>query len=117
MTKFVSGWKTGVFRSLFCAISQVRPRRFFLFVCLHVWDVTLFDYTTFFGIAGQEMDGKAIAFGLASSPGHDWLKDVVPALGLRLKVHNALRTLVNVFQVSELCKFRLACLRFDSNFN
>ena len=56
--------------------------------------------TTFFGIAEQEMDGKAIAFGLASSPGHDWLKDVVPALGLRLKV-----------------QFRLACLRFDSNFD
>lgn len=38
------------------------------------------------------MDGKAIAFGLATAPGPDWLKDLIPALGLRLKVHNSLHT-------------------------
>jgi len=48
----------------------------------------------FFYMAEQEMDGKAITFGLASAPGHDWLRDVVPVFGQRLKVHNALRTLV-----------------------
>ena len=36
------------------------------------------------------MDGEAVYFGLASNPGHDWLKDVIPKLGLRLKVHLAL---------------------------
>ncbi|SMN12479.1 hypothetical protein SPBRAN_1134 [uncultured Candidatus Thioglobus sp.] len=39
------------------------------------------------------MDGSAIALGLASTPGPDWLKDVVPKVGQRLKVHNALRAL------------------------
>ena len=43
----------------------------------------------------QELDGSAIAVGLASSPGLDWLKDIVPLLSVRLKVHNALRTLIN----------------------
>ena len=32
----------------------------------------------------QDMDCKAIAFGLATAPGPDWLKDVIPALGLML---------------------------------
>ncbi len=40
------------------------------------------------------MDGNAISLGFASSPGPDWLKDVVPTLGLRLKVYNDLRSLV-----------------------
>ena len=46
------------------------------------------------------MDGNAIAIGLSTSPGPDWLKDVVTKVGLRLKVHNALRTLYNATQVS-----------------
>ena len=48
------------------------------------------------------MDGAAIAFGLASAPGPDWLKDVVPTLGQRLKVHNSLRSffITNEGQVS-----------------
>ena len=50
----------------------------------------------------QEMDGNAIAFGLASAPGPDWLKELVPTLGQRLKVHNALRTLCSECQVSYL---------------
>ena len=40
--------------------------------------------------------------GLASSPGADWIKDIVPLLGVRLKVHNALRTLCNADVVSAL---------------
>ena len=48
----------------------------------------------------QDMDGKDIAFGLATAPGPDWLKDVIPALGLRLKVHNSLRTWCAECQVS-----------------
>lgn len=43
----------------------------------------------------QELDGNAIAMGLASSPGPDWIKDIVPVLGVRLKVHHALRALYN----------------------
>ena len=54
------------------------------------------------------MDGKAIAFGLASAPGPDWLRDVVPTLGLRLKVHNALCSLVSPSQVCSLCRLMLA---------
>ena len=42
--------------------------------------------------AEQDMDGKAIAFGLATAPGPDWLKDLIPALGIRLKLHNCLRS-------------------------
>ena len=41
------------------------------------------------------MDGAAIAIGLASSPGPTWLKDVIPIVGTRLKVHNALVRLCN----------------------
>ena len=39
------------------------------------------------------MDGDAISVGFASSPGPDWLKDIVPKVGLRLKVYSALRAL------------------------
>ncbi len=56
-------------------------------------------------ILEQELDGKAIAVGLASSPGPDWLKDVVPTLGLRLKVHNAVRTMYSEWQVSSAGSF------------
>ena len=45
------------------------------------------------------MDGSAIVVGLASSPGPDWLKDIVRKVGLRLKVHNALRALHTEYQV------------------
>ncbi len=64
----------------------------------------------------QELDGCAIAVGLGSSPGPDWLKDVVPVLGLRLKVHNALRTWLSTSQVSwfaGLCRFAVS---FDNSF-
>ena len=48
----------------------------------------------------QEMDGDAILMGFASSPGPDWLKDVIPKVGLRLKVYSALRALHLQSQVS-----------------
>lgn len=54
------------------------------------------------------MDGNAITFGLASTPGPDWLRDVVPTLGLRLKVYKSLRTLLTFDQVggcAGLCLF------------
>ncbi len=51
-------------------------------------------------IADQELDGCAIAFGLGSAPVPHWLKDIIPTLGQRLKVHNDLRTLYS--QVSTL---------------
>ena len=45
------------------------------------------------------MDGKAIAFGLATAPGPDWLKELIPSLALRLIVHNSLCTLYTECQV------------------
>ena len=44
----------------------------------------------------EELNGDAIALGLASDPGPSWLKDIIPKLGLRLKVHNVLRSLLLV---------------------
>ena len=42
----------------------------------------------------NEMDGAAIAAGLASTPCASWLKEVIPLkAGLRLKVHGALKSL------------------------
>lgn len=41
----------------------------------------------------EDMKDDAVAVGLSSSPGPDWLKDLVPKVGLRLKVHKALRSL------------------------
>ena len=49
-------------------------------------------------IIDEYLDGSV---GLSTSPGPDWLKDVVSKVGLRLKVHNALRTLYNESQVSK----------------
>ncbi len=46
------------------------------------------------------MDGDAIAVGLASGPGADWLKEVVPKVGLRLKVYGTLRSFFTQCQVS-----------------
>lgn len=40
----------------------------------------------------QEMDGDAICAALASTPGPDSLRDVVPKLGYRLKVYRALKS-------------------------
>lgn len=48
----------------------------------------------------EDMDGAAISAGLASCPGPDWLKDVLPRVGIRLKVHNALKALYHQVQVS-----------------
>lgn len=50
----------------------------------------------------QDLDGNAVALGLATSPGPDWLKDVVASLGLRLKVHQALRALCTDCQVEHV---------------
>ena len=40
----------------------------------------------------QEMDRAAIKCGFGTSPGPQWLQEIVPVLGQRLKVHNELRT-------------------------
>lgn len=45
------------------------------------------------------MDGEAITVIFTTSPGPDCLKDVLPKLGQRLKVYNALRCLYEEFQV------------------
>lgn len=46
------------------------------------------------------MDGNAIIWGLASTPGPDWLRDVVPTFGLRLRVYQSLQTLLASDQIS-----------------
>ena len=38
------------------------------------------------------MDGEAICSALASTPGPDSLRDVVPKLGLRLKVYRVIKS-------------------------
>ena len=48
----------------------------------------------------QEMDGAAITAGLASGPGPDWLKEVVPKVGLRLKVYGCIRSFFTPSQAS-----------------
>lgn len=48
----------------------------------------------------EELDGQAVAAGLGGSNGCDWLKDVVPKIGLRLKVHKSLEDLFHKMQVS-----------------
>lgn len=44
-------------------------------------------------ILDEELDGQAVAAGLASSIGSDWLKDIIPKVGLRLKLHQSLNSL------------------------
>ena len=41
-------------------------------------------------------------YGLGTSPGPQWLQEIVPVLGQRLKVHNDLRTLCLQDQELEL---------------
>lgn len=60
------------------------------------------SFVQLFFFAEQDMDGNAVAMSLASVPGPDWLKDIIPTLGVRLKVHTALRTLYNDDLVSSL---------------
>lgn len=42
----------------------------------------------------EEMDGKAIAIGMSTSPGPEWLKEIVKKVGNKLKVHRELRALL-----------------------
>ena len=41
------------------------------------------------------MDGEAICAALASSPGPDALRDLIPKLGVRLKVYRAIRSVLD----------------------
>ena len=50
--------------------------------------ILTYSYTLY---VAEEMDGVALAMALASSPGPDCLKDVVPRLGIRLKVYQAIK--------------------------
>lgn len=70
-----------------------------------VWTRIIKPYVTFVHdlCSEQDLDGSAIAFGLGTTPSPDWLKNVVPALGLRLKVHNALRSWNAAGKVSSVC--------------
>ena len=42
--------------------------------------------------ADQEMDGEAICTALATCPGPDSLREVIPKLGVRLKVYRVIRS-------------------------
>ena len=44
-------------------------------------------------ILENDMDGDAIVLGLASCPGPDWLKDIVPKAGHRFRVHRLLSSM------------------------
>ena len=70
-----------------------------------VWTRIIKPYVTFVHdlCSEQDLDGSAIVFGLGTTPSPAWLKDVVPALGLRLKVHNALRSWNAAGEVSSVC--------------
>lgn len=60
----------------------------------------------------QDLDGNAVTFGLGTSPGPDWLKDVVPTLGLRLKVHNALHYVPCTPLIQRSVEFACTCHNF-----
>lgn len=68
-----SGLRRKALQSLYCKFSKVKQAKNVVHHCDHV-----------FIVAEQEMDGNAIAMGLASAPGPDWLNDI-PTLGTRLK--------------------------------
>ena len=42
------------------------------------------------GSSDQELDGPALKFGLGTLPRSEWLREIVPLLGQRLKAHNVL---------------------------
>ena len=42
----------------------------------------------------NEMDGEAVEVAVAATPGPDCLKDIIPKVGLRLKVYNRIKTLI-----------------------
>ena len=44
-------------------------------------------------IIENDMDGDAIVLGLASCPGPDWLKEIIPKVGQRFKVYRLLSSL------------------------
>ena len=45
--------------------------------------------------AEQEIDGEATAAAFATCAGPDCLKDVIPKLGIRLKVYNTLKLVID----------------------
>ena len=47
------------------------------------------------GSSDQELDQPASKFGLGTFPGPERLREIVPNLGDRLKVHNVLRSLAS----------------------
>ena len=48
----------------------------------------------------EQMDGEAISVAFATQSGPDCLKDVIPKYGLRLKVYQALKQVLNTQQVA-----------------
>ena len=58
--------------------------------------------TVTFCSADQEMDGEAISAAFASCPGPDSFKAVLPKLGQRLKVYNALKVFIEEVQVRKV---------------
>lgn len=56
-----------------------------------------FMWSTCFLIVDQDMDGEAVTAALATTPGPDCLKDVLPKLGQRLKVYKAFQEHITVY--------------------
>ena len=59
--------------------------------------------------ADQEMDGEAIVAALATCSGPDCLKDVIPKLGSRLKVYNALKVVISDCYKLKVCSYVALC--------
>lgn len=52
-------------------------------------------------LTDEDMDGEASSAGLATSSGAEWLIGVIDKVGLRLRVHSALKALSNSSLVSQ----------------
>lgn len=56
----------------------------------------------FFTCAEQDMDGEAVDEAFATASGPDYIKDVLPKFGQRVKVFNALKLLRRTDTSSEV---------------
>ena len=63
----------------------------------YFWALNIINYSVHACMSLEhELDGNAILIGMASGPGAEWLREVVPSLGARLNVYDKLRSLVQV---------------------
>lgn len=88
MARYDLDLRVGVERVLFSARGGCPS------ACMHISNpislLCLFKYHL-----EQEMDGEAICAAFASSPGPDALRDLIPKLGVRLKVYRAIKSVLD----------------------